>query len=485
VKLMDDMQRQRFLKAAAELPELLSHGMNAKDAIKHLVRKYAFGPQWTARLCESASNALVLRQLREARDLHGRLQPVEIVDAEAVVSELFPTKEAEVSTVPLAPPDFFERQWSLKEIFGTPELTKAPEKPAELHGRVEALAKDAQKASAQLDAACLTLSRDVEAAEKALRGKDTSELEQIVRKAAGENGKLLFDIFEARNPSISRCGEVKTKQASFVDLSSEPYRTILRAANSIKAVREAALKRSQCFERLKSAAANFLQTQPDKELAVSWLLRFDAIKQLAKEAANGKQLRNLQRQVQTLSRHVQQAIGQQQQQQQWKKQLEKAKMQLQEEKFKWQKEEAKKKRKERITERLGKARSGLTSAVTAPAKKVLEAIMHARQTRREQIARQTPEELAAEIFTPEHEREMTEIQQTLVLARLFADPILRSYPPEDVVAAYNQLAMLNPDLALSAPAALSFVRQLLESQYLFEPAVAERLLYESKQEGKK
>ena len=102
---------------------------------------------------------------------------------------------------------------------------------------------------------------------------------------------------------------------------------------------------------------------------------------------------------------------------------------------------------------------GLTSAFAPPSEESIRA------------------EAVSELFDPAHEAEITKIKTQAMLSEfLSADPVISTYDPEEVTAAYNQVVSLAPRASLQPAVMRGLLRKLLQQQDAMEAFDVDQLV---------
>jgi hypothetical protein len=107
--------------------------------------------------------------------------------------------------------------------------------------------------------------------------------------------------------------------------------------------------------------------------------------------------------------------------------------------------------------------------------------------RAEELAQVRSESIdLADVFTPSHEFAINKVKaQALLNQLLTSDPIIKGYPPEEVIEAFNEIVRLRPEVLDHKPLAVGLLRQLLERAQLLDPMTVVKLLEDqSKKEQK-
>lgn len=90
----------------------------------------------------------------------------------------------------------------------------------------------------------------------------------------------------------------------------------------------------------------------------------------------------------------------------------------------------------------------------------------------EQIQR----EALSEIIDPAHEAELTKIKTQAMLSEFMAaDPVISTYDPDEIAAAYNQVTQLTPRAATQPAIMRGLLRRFLQQQDALEPHEAGQL----------
>jgi hypothetical protein len=85
-------------------------------------------------------------------------------------------------------------------------------------------------------------------------------------------------------------------------------------------------------------------------------------------------------------------------------------------------------------------------------------------------------ETLGELFDPAHEQEMARIKTQAMLTNFMADdPIISTYDPEEVSAAYNQVAEMAPRVASQPGVMRGLIRKLLQQQDALETFDADQI----------
>ncbi len=91
----------------------------------------------------------------------------------------------------------------------------------------------------------------------------------------------------------------------------------------------------------------------------------------------------------------------------------------------------------------------------------------------EQIQR----EAMTELMDPEHEAELTKIKTQAMLSEFMAvDPVISTYEPDEIAAAYNQVAQLTPRAVMQPAVMRGLLRRFLQQQDALEPHEAGQLV---------
>ena len=85
-------------------------------------------------------------------------------------------------------------------------------------------------------------------------------------------------------------------------------------------------------------------------------------------------------------------------------------------------------------------------------------------------------EAVGEIFDPAHEAELRKIRTQAMLSEFIStDPVISTYDPEEVAAAYNQVVQLAPRTAQQPAVMRGLLRKMLQQQDALEPFEAGQL----------
>lgn len=85
-------------------------------------------------------------------------------------------------------------------------------------------------------------------------------------------------------------------------------------------------------------------------------------------------------------------------------------------------------------------------------------------------------EAVGEIFDPAHEAELTKIRTQAMMSDFMSnDPVISTYDPEEVTAAYNQIVSMAPRSAQQPAIMRGMIRKMLQQQDAMEPFEAEQV----------